>query len=151
MKKRYLGKDKLEVSAVGLGIMGMDHAYGPAVDREEMIKLIRRSVELGGNFLDTAPIYGKENEILLGKAIAPIRDKVVIATKFGIFEDKNAKELMAFDSSRESIRKEVESSLKNLNVDYIDLYYQHRPDPKVAPEEVAQTMAELFKEGKIKH
>lgn len=152
MNKRIIGNG-LEVSAIGLGLMGMDHAYGPAADRAEMIKLIRRSVELGGNFFDTAVVYGEENEIVLGDAVKPMRDQVVIATKFGITGQElvDGKPQNIVDSRPESIREQLEGSLKRLQVDYIDLYYQHRIDPNVAPEVVAATIKELMGEGKIKY
>ena len=153
MKKRILGQG-LEVSSIGLGCMGMDHAYGAPADREEMVKLIRRAVELGCNFFDTAVVYGESNEILLGKALEVFpREDVVIATKFGITGQElvDGKPQNVLDSRPESIRKQIEGSLKRLGVDYIDLYYQHRVDPKVEPETVAQVMKELMAEGKIKH
>lgn len=152
MKKRIIGNG-LEVSAIGLGLMGMDHAYGPAADRAEMIKLIRRSVELGGNFFDTAVVYGEENEIVLGDAVKPMREQVVIATKFGIIGQElvDGKPQNIVDSRPESIREQLEGSLKRLQVDCIDLYYQHRIDPNVEPEVVAETIKELRAEGKIKH
>lgn len=153
MKKRILGNTGLEVSEIGLGCMGMDHAYGVPAQREEMIKLIHKAIEMGCNFFDTAFIYGEANEELLGKAIKPFRDKVVIATKFGILGSKNVNGKLEhiLDSSPESIRKQIEGSLKRLDIDCIDLYYQHRIDPKVEPEVVAGVMKELIKEGKIKH
>ncbi len=152
-KTRILGQG-LEVSAMGLGCMGMDHAYGAPADREEMVKLIRHAVELGCNFFDTAVVYGESNEILLGKALEVFpREDVVIATKFGITGQElvDGKPQNVLDSRPESIRKQIEGSLKRLGVDYIDLYYQHRVDPKVEPETVAQVMKELMTEGKIKH
>ncbi|WP_226555066.1 aldo/keto reductase [Priestia aryabhattai] len=153
MQKRILGKNGLEVSAIGLGCMGMDHAYGPSADRKEMIKLIDRAVELGSDFFDTAVVYGHANEELLGDALQPYKGKVVIATKFGITgtENKDGRPAHVLDSSPESIRKQVEGSLKRLKVDCIDLYYQHRIDPKVEPEVVAEVMKDLMSEGKIKH
>ncbi|EHI99162.1 Pyridoxine 4-dehydrogenase [Clostridium sp. DL-VIII] len=152
MKKRKLGNSNLEVSGIGLGCMGMDHAYGQAADREEMIRLIRRAVELGCNFFDTAVVYGKSNEELLGEALAPLRNQVVIATKFGITgqEIVDGKPQNILDSRPESIREQVKGSLKRLKVDCIDLYYQHRVDPKVEPEVVAGVIKELIAEGKIK-
>ncbi|TCP95999.1 aryl-alcohol dehydrogenase-like predicted oxidoreductase [Cricetibacter osteomyelitidis] len=152
MQSRTLGKE-LTVSAIGLGIMGMDHAYGQAADRGEMADLIRYSVELGGNFFDTAPIYGKANEMLLGGAVKGIRDKVVIATKFGIVgQSHSAKGVEnVLDSRPEAIRKQVDESLANLQTDYIDLYYQHRIDPNVPPEAVAEVMNELMAAGKIRY
>jgi len=153
MKTRLLGRG-LEVSAIGLGCMGMDHAYGAPADREEMIKLIRRAVELGCNFFDTAVIYGEANEVLLGKALEIYnREDVIIATKFGIYGQKmvDGKLENELNSKPDSIREQIEGSLKRLGVDYIDLYYQHRVDPEVEPEAVAGVMKELMAEGKIKH
>ncbi|TRZ40519.1 aldo/keto reductase [Niallia circulans] len=152
MQKRKLGKSGLEVSAIGLGCMGMDHAYGKPANREEMIKLIRRSVELGCNFFDTAVIYGEANEELLGEALSPVRNQVVIATKFGITGQEiiNDRPQNILNSSPQSIREQLEGSLKRLKVDYIDLYYQHRIDPNIEPETVAETMKDLIAEGKIK-
>lgn len=153
MKTRVLGRG-LEVSAIGLGCMGMDHAYGAPADREEMIKLIRRAVEMGCNFFDTAVIYGEANEVLLGKALEIFnREDVIIATKFGIYGQKmvDGKLENLLNSKPDSIREQIEGSLKRLGVDYIDLYYQHRVDPEVEPEAVAGVMKELMAEGKIKH
>lgn len=153
MKTRILGQG-LEVSAIGLGCMGMDHAYGAPADRQEMIKLIRHAVELGCNFFDTAVVYGEANELLLGKALEIYpREKVKIATKFGITGQRlvNGKPENILDSKPDSIKKQLDESLKRLNVDYIDLYYQHRVDPEVEPEVVASVMKELIAEGKIKH
>ncbi|WP_026565669.1 aldo/keto reductase [Bacillus sp. UNC41MFS5] len=152
MKKRKLGKSGLEVSAIGLGCMGMDHAYGKQADRDEMIKLIRKAVELGSNFFDTAVVYGESNEELLGEALSAVRNEVVIATKFGISGQEMANGLPQniLNSTPESIREQLEGSLKRLKVDCIDLYYQHRTDPNVEPEAVAETMKELMAEGKIK-
>ena len=153
MKTRVLGQG-LEVSATGLGCMGMDHAYGAPADREEMIKLIRRAVELGCNFFDTAVVYGEANEVLLGKALEIYnREDVIIATKFGIYGQKmvDGKPENDLNSKPDSIREQLEGSLERLGVDYIDLYYQHRVDPEVEPEVVAGVMKELLAEGKIKH
>lgn len=153
MKTRVLGQG-LEVSAIGLGCMGMDHAYGAPADREEMIKLIRRAVELGCNFFDTAVVYGEANEVLLGKALEIYnREDVIIATKFGIYGQKmvDGKPENNLNSKPDSIREQLEGSLERLGVDYIDLYYQHRVDPEVEPEVVAGVMKELLAEGKIKH
>lgn len=153
MNTRVLGRG-LEVSEIGLGCMGMDHAYGAPADREEMIKLIRRAVELGCNFFDTAVIYGEANEVLLGKALEIYnREDVIIATKFGIYGQKmvDGKLENELNSKPDSIREQVEGSLKRLGVDYIDLYYQHRVDQEVEPEAVAGVMKELMAEGKIKH
>ena len=153
MKTRVLGQG-LEVSAIGLGCMGMDHAYGAPADREEMIKLIRRAVELGCNFFDTAVVYGEANEVLLGKALEIYnREDVIIATKFGIYGQKmvDGKPENDLNSKPDSIREQLEGSLERLGVDYIDLYYQHRVDPEVEPEVVAGVMKEVLAEGKIKH
>lgn len=158
MRKRVLGKD-LEVSAVGLGCMGFSHAYGVPSEKKETIYAIRKAVEMGYTFFDTAEVYGTcanphENEELVGTALQPCREKVVIATKFGIHFDMSSskvnKPLMP-DSRPEVIRASVEASLKRLRTDHIDLYYQHRPDPKVPIEEVAGVMQELIQEGKITH
>lgn len=134
MKKRFLGRSGLEVSTVGLGCMGMSHGFGDVPDKGEMISLIRKAVDLGVTFFDTAEIYGPyENEKLVGEALKPFRDQVVIATKFGIqLEDGE----QVLDSSPEQIRKSVEGSLKRLQVDTIDLYYQHRVDTEVPIKEV---------------
>ena len=149
MKYRELGNRKLQVSAIGLGCMGMSYGYGSAADRNEMITLLRKAYELGVTFFDTAECYGPyANEELVGEAMAPIRDKVVIATKFGIRIDAQGRQ--ALSSRPEQIRRSVEGSLKRLRTDHIDLYYQHRIDPKVEPEVVADTMADLIKEGKIR-
>lgn len=158
MKYRTLGKD-LTVSAVGLGCMGMSHAYGAPADPKEMKELIAKAVDAGYTFFDTAESYGTPdnphaNEELVGEALAPYRDKVVIATKFGISFDLNdgrVNHALIPDSRPEVIRKSVEGSLKRLKTDHIDLYYQHRQDPNVPVEEVAGVMAELIKEGKILH
>ncbi|WP_437833430.1 aldo/keto reductase (plasmid) [Niallia taxi] len=152
MQKRKLGKSGLEVSAIGLGCMGMDHAYGKPANREEMIKLIRKAVELGCNFFDTAVVYGEANEELLGDALAPVRNQVVIATKFGITGQEiiNDRPQNILNSSPQSIREQLEGSLKRLKVDSIDLYYQHRIDPNIEPEAVAETMKDLIAEGKVK-
>lgn len=158
MDYKILGKD-LKVSAVGLGCMGMSHAYGSPADKNEMCELIAKAVDLGYNFFDTAEIYGTannphDNEELVGRALKPYRDKVIIATKFGIEFDKtsNVTNPPLIPNSRpEVIRKSVEGSLKRLDTDHIDLYYQHRFDPNVPIEEVAEVMADLIKEGKITH
>lgn len=158
MKKRKLGKD-LVVSAVGLGCMGMSHAYGAPADKREMTELLARAVDLGYRFFDTAEVYGTperphDNEELLGAALKPYRDKVVISTKFGIRFDMSSSQVnkpLAPDSRPETIRASLESSLKRLNTDHIDLYYQHRPDPAVPIEEAAATMADFIREGKITH
>lgn len=152
MKYRYLGKTGIKISPIGLGCMGMTHAYGPSKNKKEMIHLIREALNLECNFFDTAVVYGEENERILGEALKPYREKAVIATKFGITGQKmvDNKPLNLLDSSPKSIKKQAEESLKRLKTDYIDLYYQHRTDPEISPEDVANTMAELIKEGKIK-
>lgn len=150
MMKRILGKSGLEVSALGLGCMGMSHGYGPAADKKEMIDLIHKAVERGITFFDTAEFYGPyTNEELVGEALTPFRGQVVIATKFGIGLDANGQQIQ--DSRPERIRQSLEGSLKRLRVDTIDLYYQHRVDPNVPIEDVAGTVKALIKEGKIKH
>ena len=146
--------ETLEVSAVGLGCMGMSHGYGAPADEKEMTALIREAFELGVTFFDTAEIYGTRerphaNEELVGKALEPIRGNVKIATKFGIYLDENGKQ--ALNSRPERIRASVEGSLKRLRTDHIDLYYQHRVDPDVPIEDVAGTVAELMREGKVLH
>lgn len=151
MRKRVLGKDLL-VSSVGLGCMGMSHAYGPAANKAEMIKLIHQALDLGITFFDTAEVYGPyENEKLVGEALSMVRDKVVIATKFGVHFENGQSGTLLTDSRPETIRKAVEGSLKRLRTDHIDLYYQHRVDKKVPVEEVAGVMGELITEGKITH
>lgn len=148
MQKRKLGNN-LEASAIGLGCMGMSYGYGPASDKNKMISLIHAAIEKGVTFFDTAEAYGPHaNEELLGEALAPYRDKVVIATKFGI-KVQDGKQVQ--HSHPDHIRKSVEGSLKRLNTDYIDLYYQHRVDPTVPIEDVAGTIKDLIGEGKIKH
>jgi len=150
MQKRTLGKSNLEVSAIGLGCMGMSYGYGPASDKQEMIKLIRTAFDNGVTLFDTAEAYGPyENEKLVGEALAPIRDQVVIATKFGIYHDDDGNQIL--NSRPDQIRESVEGSLKRLDIDTIDLYYQHRVDPKVPVEDVAGTIQELIQEGKIRH
>jgi aryl-alcohol dehydrogenase-like predicted oxidoreductase len=149
MQTRILGNSGLEVSALGLGCMGLSFGYGPATDRLEAIKLIRRAFELGVTFFDTAEAYGPfDNEELLGEALEPMRNEVVIATKFGFKEGKTA---LGADSRPENIRAVVEAALKHLRTDRIDLLYQHRVDPNVPIEEVAGTVRDLIKEGKVKH
>jgi aryl-alcohol dehydrogenase-like predicted oxidoreductase len=155
MKKRKLGRSGLEVSAIGLGCMGMTFAFPPFPEKKEMISLIRTAVERGVTFFDTAEVYGPySNEELVGEALAPLRDQVVIATKFG-FKPASEKEANSrwteLDSRPEHIRKVVEGSLKRLKIDVIDLLYQHRVDPKVLIEDVAGTVKELIKDGKVKH
>lgn len=149
MKKRKLGKNNLEVSAIGLGCMGMSFGYGPAHDKKEMISLIHSAVEQGVTFFDTAESYGPyTNEELVGEALAPFRDKVIIATKFGF---KNGSPQLGLDSRPENIRAVAEAALKRLKTDKIDLYYQHRVDPGVPIEDVAGTVKDLIQEGKVRH
>lgn len=149
MEKRTLGKNGLEVSALGLGCMGLSFGLGPATDRKVAIELIRKAFELGVTFFDTAEAYGPgDNEELLGEALQPFRNKVVIATKFGFKEGKTA---LGTDSSPENIRAVAEASLRRLKTDVIDLFYQHRVDPNVPIEDVAGTVKDLIKEGKVKH
>ena len=150
MQKRKLGKSGLEVSALGLGCMGMSMAYGPPADKKEMITLIGKAVDRGITLFDTAELYGPyTNEELIGEALAPFRGKVVIATKFGIKLDPSGQQVQ--DSRPERIRQSLEGSLKRLKVDSIDLYYQHRVDPEVPIEDVAGSVKDLIQEGKIKH
>lgn len=159
MEYRTLGLSGLRVSAVGLGCMGMSHAYGAPADKQKMTQLLADAVEMGYTFFDTAEIYGTpdrphDNEELLGQTLRPFRDRIVIATKFGLtFDHPEAAGPHALipDSRPESIRRAVEESLRRLHTDRIDLYYQHRIDPQVAPEEVADAMACLIREGKILH
>ncbi|MCP8970125.1 aldo/keto reductase [Ectobacillus ponti] len=149
MKKRTLGKSGLEVSSIGLGCMGMSSGFGPASDKKEMTALIHEAVDRGVTFFDTAEVYGPYlNEELVGEALAPFKGKVVIATKFGI-QNVNGKQVL--DSKPETIRQSVEGSLKRLHIEAIDLYYQHRVDPDVPVEEVAGTVQDLIREGKVKH
>ena len=149
MKNRTLGTNGLQVSAMGLGCMGMSFGYGPAQDKKEMIALIHAAVDKGITFFDTAECYGPfTNEELLGEALAPYRNKVVIATKFGFKDGDSSKGL---DSSPARIKAVAEASLKRLNVEAIDLFYQHRVDPNVPMEEVAETVKELIQQGKVKH
>jgi aryl-alcohol dehydrogenase-like predicted oxidoreductase len=150
MQKRKLGKSNLEVSAIGLGCMGINFGYGQALDKQEAITLIRAAVEKGVTFFDTAEVYGPfTNEELVGEALAPFKNEVVIATKFG-FNIQNGKSA-GVNSRPENIRAVAEASLKRLKVDIIDLLYQHRVDPNVPIEDVAGTVKELIKEGKVKH
>jgi aryl-alcohol dehydrogenase-like predicted oxidoreductase len=153
VQKRKLGNSNLEVSAVGLGCMGMSFGYGPAADKQEMIALIRSAVERGVTFFDTAEVYGPfKNEELVGEALAPFRDQVVIATKFGFKIDPTAERgLTALDSRPEHIKQVAEASLKRLKADVIDLFYQHRVDPNVPIEDVAGAVKDLIQEGKVKH
>ena len=158
MQYRTLGSD-LTVSAVGLGCMGMSHAYGAPADKKEMTELLAQAVDLGYTFFDTAEVYGTpehphDNEELVGAALKPYRDKIVLATKFGIHFDMSStatNKPLVPDSRPEVIRASVEASLKRLGTDHIDLYYQHRLDPKIPIEEVAGVMAGLIREGKITH
>src|SRR5215510_9373765 len=153
MQKRRLGNRNLEVSAVGLGCMGMSYGYGPAADKQEMISLIRTAVELGVTFFDTAEAYGPfTNEELVGEALAPFRQQVVIATKFG-FKPASTGEgrWSELDSRPEHIKEVAAASLKRLRTDFIDLFYQHRVDPNVPIEEVAGAVKELIHQGKVKH
>lgn len=158
MQERILGKD-LKVSAVGLGCMGFSHAYGAPTEQKEAVYRLQQSVEMGYTFFDTAEVYGTpeephQNEVLVGKALKGCRDKVVIATKFGIHFDMESTDVnkpLVPDSRPEVIRASVEASLKRLDTDYINLYYQHRIDPDIPIEEVAGVMAELIQEGKITH
>ena len=151
MQKRTLGKSNLEVSALGLGCMGMSFGYGPAADKRQMISLIRSAVERGVTFFDTAQVYGPfTNEELVGEALAPFREQVVIATKFGFDFDANGKQ-RGLSSRPEYIRQMTEGSLTRLGVEAIDLYYQHRVDPNVPIEDVAGTVKDLIREGKVKH
>lgn len=158
MDKRILGKD-LKVSSIGLGCMGMSHAYGAPADKKEMTELLAAAVDMGYTFFDTAEVYGTperphDNEELVGMALKPYRDKIVLATKFGIrfdYESPQVNKPLVPDSRPEVIRKSVEESLKRLQTDHIDSYYQHRVDPKIPIEEVAGVMSELKQEGKITH
>ena len=158
MKQRILGKD-LKVSALGYGCMGLSHAYGAPLDGRESVRLLRRAFELGYTLFDTAEVYGTPddphaNEKLVGEALAPVRSEAVIVSKFGLSFDMESGKVpypLIPDSRPETIRRSVEGSLRRLRTDHIDLYFQHRPDPKVAPEEVAGVMAELIREGKITH
>src|SRR5579871_6731469 len=152
MQKRKLGNCGLEVSAIGLGCMGMSFSYGPPADRKEMISLIRAAVDRGINFFDTAEVYGPYvNEELVGEALAPARARVVIATKFGFNTDQGTASRRSLNSQPAHIRKVVEASLKRLRVDVIDLLYQHRVDPEVPIEDVAGTVKDLIQQGKVKH
>jgi aryl-alcohol dehydrogenase-like predicted oxidoreductase len=152
MQKRKLGKSGLEVSAIGLGCMGMSFGLGPAKDKEEMIPLIRGSVERGVTFYDTAEVYGPFiNEELVGEALAPYRQQVVIATKFGFKIDPQTGKQAGLDSRPAHIKEVAEASLKRLRTDYIDLLYQHRVDPEVPIEDVAGAVKDLIQEGKVRH
>src|SRR5579863_8131869 len=151
MQKRKLGKSNLEVSAIGLGCMGMSFGYGPAGDKQEMISVIRAAVERGVTFFDTAEVYGPfTNEELVGEALAPFREQMVIATKFGFKLDPNTGKQAGLDSRPEHIKEVAEASLKRLRTDVIDLFYQHRVDPNVPIEDVAGAVKDLIREGKVK-
>jgi aryl-alcohol dehydrogenase-like predicted oxidoreductase len=152
MKKRILGSSGLEVSAIGLGCMGMSGAFGPAMDRNAAIKLIRDAFDRGVTFFDTAEVYGPyANEELVGEALRPVRDKVVIATKFGFDIENSGGFARQPISKPDHIRKVIEGSLKRLQTDYIDLYYQHRVDPNTPMEDVAGTIKDLIAQGKVRH
>src|ERR1700755_1829008 len=152
MKKRKLGKNNLEVSAIGLGCMGMSFGYGPPKDKQEMIGLIRTAVERGITFFDTAEVYGPfTNEELVGEALAPIREQVVIATKFGFKIDPQTGKMTVLDSRPEHIKEVADASLRRLRTDVIDLFYQHRVDPNVPIEDVAGAVKDLIQQGKVKH
>ena len=152
MKKRKLGKSGLEVSAIGLGCMGMSFGYGPPKDKQEMIALLRAAVERGVTFFDTAEVYGPfTNEELVGEGLAPFREQVVIATKFGFKLDPKSGRSIGVDSRPEHIKEVAEASLKRLRTDVIDLFYQHRVDPEVPIEDVAGAVKELIEQGKVKH
>jgi aryl-alcohol dehydrogenase-like predicted oxidoreductase len=152
MKKRRLGKSTLEVSEIGLGCMGLSFAYGQPVEKQQGIALIRAAVDRGVTFFDTAEVYGPfANEELVGEALAPVRDQVVIATKFGFDVDPNTRERRGLSSRPERIKQVAEASLKRLKTDRIDLFYQHRVDPNVPMEDVAGAVKDLIREGKVKH
>jgi aryl-alcohol dehydrogenase-like predicted oxidoreductase len=152
MQKRKLGKSNLEVSAIGLGCMGLSFGFGPAVDKQEGISLIRAAVERGVTFFDTAEVYGPfTNEELVGEALAPFREQVVIATKFGFDIDPNTGQQLGLNSRPEHIKQVARGSLKRLKTDVIDLFYQHRVDPNVPIEDVAGAVKDLIQEGKVKH
>src|SRR5438309_5616233 len=152
MQKRKLGKSNLEVSAIGLGCMGMSFGYGPPKDKQEMISVIRAAVERGVTFFDTAEVYGPfTNEELVGEALAPFRDQVVIATKFGFKIDPNTGKQAGLDSRPQHIKEVAKASLKRLRTDVIDLFYQHRVDPSVPIEDTAGAVKDLIQQGKVKH
>src|SRR5271166_4494523 len=153
MQKRGLGKSNLEVSAIGLGCMGMSHSYAPFPDRQQMIALIRSAVESGVTFFDTAEVYGPfTNEELVGEALSPMRERVVIATKFGFKLKPNGEPgWLGLDSRPEHIKQAAEGSLKRLKTNVIDVYYQHRVDPDVPIEDVAGAVKDLIQQGKVKH
>src|SRR5215475_11687107 len=152
MEKRKLGRSDLEVSAIGLGCMGMSFGYGPPADTNEMISLMRKAVELGVTFFDTAEVYGPfTNEELVGEALAPLRKRVVIATKFGFKLDPSTGKHLGLDSRPEHIKEVANASLQRLKADVIDLFYQHRVDPNVPIEDVAGAVKDLIQQGKVKH
>jgi len=152
MQKRKLGKSNLEVSAIGLGCMGLSFGYGPAVEKQDGVSLIRAAVERGVTFFDTAEVYGPfTNEELVGEALSPYRGKVVIATKFGFKLDPNTGKQLGLDSRPEHTKDVAEASLKRLRVDVIDLFYQHRVDPEVPIEDVAGAVKDLIEQGKVRH
>src|SRR5437899_4702566 len=152
MKKRKLGKSNLEVSALGLGCMGMSFGYGPPKDKHEMTSVIRAALERGVTFFDTAEVYGPfTNEELVGEALAPVRGQVVIATKFGFKLDPNTGKQLGLNSRPEHIKEVAEASLGRLKTDRIDLFYQHRVDPDVPIEDVAGAVKDLIQQGKVKH
>src|SRR3989441_8994133 len=153
MQKRKLGRSNLEVSAVGLGCMGMSFSYGPAADKQEMISLLRSAVNRGVTFFDTAEVYGPfTNEELVGEALSPFRGRVVIATKFGFkLDPKGGPKWVGLDSRPQHIKQVAEASVKRLKVDAIDVFYQHRVDPEVPIEDVAGAVKDLIREGKVKH
>src|SRR5207248_11430320 len=151
MQKRKLGKSGLEVSAIGLGCMGMSFSYGPPKDKQEMTSLLRTAVERGVTFFDTAEVYGPfTNEELVGEALAPFRAQVVIATKFGFKIDPTSGKQVGLDSRPEHIKEVAEASLKRLKTDVIDLFYQHRVDPNVPIEDVAGAVKDFIQQGKVK-
>jgi aryl-alcohol dehydrogenase-like predicted oxidoreductase len=152
MQKRTLGKSNLEVSAIGLGCMGMSFGFGPPKDKREMIPVIRKAVELGVTFFDTAEVYGPFiNEELVGEALTPFREQIVIATKFGFHLDPETGKQAGLNSRPEHIQQVAEASLRRLKTDRIDLFYQHRVDPKVPIEDVAGAVKDLIQQGKVKH
>ncbi|WP_046863255.1 aldo/keto reductase, partial [Microvirga massiliensis] len=152
MQKRKLGTSGLEVSAIGLGCMGLNFSYGHSLSREDAIALIRAAVERGVTFFDTAEMYGPfTNEEIVGEALAPVLDQVVIATKFGFHIDPETNKQAGLNSRPEHIREVAEASLKRLKTDVIDLFYQHRVDPNVPIEDVAGAVRDLIREGKVKH
>src|SRR5215467_8473412 len=152
MQKRKLGESNLEVSALGLSCMSMSSGYGPAGDKQEMIRIIRGAVDEGVTFFDTAEVYGPfTNEELVGEALEPVRDRVVIATKFGWKIDPATRKSVGLDSRPEHIKEVADASLKRLRTDRIDLFYQHRVDTEVPMEDVAGAVKELIRQGKVKH